>query len=150
MRIFLDTANIEHIRQAAKLGVIDGITTNPTLVSKEGRADYKAVIQEICSIVSGPVSVEVLSREAPQMIAQAQEYSSWAPNVVIKIPMSPAGLEAILVLTGQGRSQVPLLAANGLDDVPVFNDLLEAAVWILKQEGVPLRSQGLSMRAPVS
>lgn len=102
MRIFLDTANIAQIRQAAKLGIIDGVTTNPSLVSKEGRADYKAVVQEICSLISGPVSVEVLSQETPKMIAEAQEYCGWAPNVVIKIPVSLAGLEAIPVLARQG------------------------------------------------
>ncbi|HEX77479.1 MAG TPA: fructose-6-phosphate aldolase [Dehalococcoidia bacterium] len=102
MRIFLDTANIEHIRQAAKLGIIDGVTTNPSLVSREGRADYKAVVQEICSIIPGPVSVEVLGQETAQMIAEAREYSTWATNVIIKIPVSAAGLEAIATLSQEG------------------------------------------------
>ena len=102
MRIFLDTANIEHIRQAAKLGIIDGVTTNPSLVSREGRADYKAVVQEICSIISGPVSVEVLGQDTAQMIAEAREYSTWAANVIIKIPVSATGLEAIAALSKEG------------------------------------------------
>jgi len=102
MRIFLDTANIEHIRQAAKLGIIDGVTTNPSLVSREGRADYKAVVQEICSIISGPVSVEVLGQDTAQMIAEAREYSTWAANVIVKIPVSAAGLEAIAALSKEG------------------------------------------------
>jgi transaldolase len=98
MRIFLDTANTDEIRQAARLGVISGVTTNPSLVSREGLADYKAVVQEICSIISGPVSAEVLAEEAQAMIEQARDISTWAPNVVIKIPVTPDGLEAISVL----------------------------------------------------
>lgn len=99
MRLFLDTANIEHIREAAKLGVISGVTTNPTLLAREGRKDYKAAVLEICSIIDGPVSVEVLSQERESMIEEARELSSWSPNVVIKIPITEAGLEAIYVLS---------------------------------------------------
>ena len=98
MQIFLDTANIEQIRQAARLGVISGVTTNPSLVSKEGRADYEAVVKEICSIIPGPVSVEVLVENAHDMIEQAQKIAAWAPNVVVKIPSTAAGLEAISTL----------------------------------------------------
>ena len=99
MRIFLDTANIDEIRQAAKLGVISGVTTNPSLVAKEKRGDMKAVIQEISSIVDGPISAEVLSLEPEAMIQEAREVSSWSPNVVVKIPISASGLEAISVLS---------------------------------------------------
>lgn len=98
MRIFLDTANTDQIRQAAKLGVISGVTTNPSLVSKEGLGDYKAVVQEICSIIPGPVSAEVLAEEAQAMIEQGRDISTWAPNVVIKIPVTADGLEAISIL----------------------------------------------------
>jgi len=98
MHIFLDTANIGQIRQAAKLGIISGVTTNPSLVSKEGATDYKAVVKEICSIIPGPVSVEVLTEEAKAMIEQARDISTWAPNVVIKIPVTADGLEAISAL----------------------------------------------------
>ncbi len=101
MRIFLDTANIEQIKQAAKLGVISGVTTNPSLVSNEGQADYQAVIKEICSIIPGPVSAEVLAEEAPAMIEQARDIATWAPNVVVKIPVTAAGLEAISILAGE-------------------------------------------------
>ena len=93
MRIFLDTANIGQIRQAAKLGIISGITTNPSLVSQETGADYKSMIQEICSIIPGPVSAEVLVEGVEPMIEQAKEISTWAPNVVIKIPATAEGLE---------------------------------------------------------
>ena len=102
MRIFLDTANIDEIRQAAKLGVISGVTTNPSLVAKEKRADMKAVIREISSIVDGPISAEVLSLEPQAMIREAREVSSWSPNVVVKIPVSVSGLEAVSVLSKEG------------------------------------------------
>lgn len=102
MRIFLDTANIEEIREAAKLGVVSGVTTNPSLVAKEERADFKAVIQEISSIIDGPISAEVLSTEPEAMIAEARELCSWSPNVVVKIPISAKGLEATSVLSREG------------------------------------------------
>jgi len=98
MRIFLDTANIEQIRQGAKLGIISGVTTNPSLVSKEAVADYQVTIKEICSIISGPVSAEVLAEGVEPMIEQARRISTWAPNVVIKIPATIAGLEATSAL----------------------------------------------------
>lgn len=102
MRIFLDTANIEEIRQAAKLGVISGVTTNPSLVAKENSTDLKSVIQEIVSIVDGPISAEVLSPDAKGMIDEAQDISTWSPNVVVKVPISPAGLEATSTLAPMG------------------------------------------------
>ena len=98
MRIFLDTANIDQIRQGVKLGIISGVTTNPSLVSKEGVADYKAVVKEICSVVPGPVSAEVVVEGAQDMIEQAREIASWADNVVIKIPVTADGLEVITAL----------------------------------------------------
>lgn len=94
MRLFLDTANIEHIRHGVRLGVITGVTTNPSLVSKEGKVDYKRLVQEICSIVPGPVSTEVLSQDVSGMTAEAKEVASWAKNVVVKIPASLEGVEA--------------------------------------------------------
>lgn len=98
MQIFLDTANIEEIRQGAKLGVVSGVTTNPTLVSKEGRVDYEAVVKEICSIIPGPVSAEVVVEGAKDMIEQARKIAAWAPNVVIKIPATAEGLEVTSAL----------------------------------------------------
>jgi transaldolase len=93
MRIFLDTANVEHIRQGVKLGVVSGVTTNPTLVAKERHKDYKAVVKEICSIVPGPVSAEVVVEGVSAMLEQARDIATWAPNVVIKIPSTAEGLE---------------------------------------------------------
>lgn len=98
MRIFLDTANIDHIKQGIKLGVVSGVTTNPSLVSKEGLADYKAAVTEICSIVPGPVSAEVLVEGVEPMIEQAREIANWGPNVVIKIPATTDGLEVTSAL----------------------------------------------------
>ncbi len=98
MRIFLDTANIDQIKQAAKLGVISGVTTNPSLVSKEGAADYETTSKEICSIIPGPISVEVLVEGVGPMIEQARLISTWAPNIVIKIPATSEGLEVTSAL----------------------------------------------------
>ena len=99
MHIFLDTADIDEIRKAAKLGIVSGVTTNPSLVSKAGRVDYQAAIKEICSIIPGPVSAEVVVEEVEPMVEQARLISVWAPNVVIKIPATTAGLEATSILS---------------------------------------------------
>ncbi len=98
MQIFLDTANLEHIRHGVDLGVISGVTTNPSLVSKEGKVDYKALVKEICAIVPGPVSTEVLSQESAGMIAEAREITTWAENIAVKIPSTLEGLAATSVL----------------------------------------------------
>jgi len=102
MRLFLDTANLDEIRKAARLGVISGVTTNPSLVAREGRSDLPAVIQEITSIVDGPISVEVLSQDAEGMVREARELSSWSRNVVVKIPVTEAGIEALSRLSREG------------------------------------------------
>jgi len=102
LRIFLDTANIDQIRQSAKLGIISGVTTNPSLVSKEGAIDYEAQIKEICSIIPGPISAEVLVEGVEPMIEQARRISAWAPNVVIKIPATTDGLEVTSKLAKEG------------------------------------------------
>lgn len=99
MRLFLDTANIDQIRQAVKLGVISGVTTNPTLISKEKQSDYKSAVLEICSIVNGSVSVEVLSQETQSIIEEARDISSWSPHIAVKIPCTVSGLEALSVLS---------------------------------------------------
>lgn len=99
MQIFIDTANIDQIEQAARLGVISGVTTNPSLLSKEATADYETVTKKICSIVDGPVSVEVISEDAGSMIEEARLKASWAPNVNIKIPITAEGLQATSVLS---------------------------------------------------
>jgi transaldolase len=102
MQIFLDTANIDQIRQAAKLGIISGVTTNPSLLSKEATPDYESVTKTICSIIDGPVSVEVLSEDADAMIKEARVKAAWAPNVNIKIPITAEGLKSTTVLSEEG------------------------------------------------
>ena len=101
MKIFLDTANIEHIRHGVKLGVVTGVTTNPSIVSREGKVDYRGLVQKICSIVPGPVSTEVLSQDAQGMVAEAREIAKWAKNIVVKIPASLEGVEATSVLASE-------------------------------------------------
>ena len=99
MLIFLDTANIDEIREAASLGIISGVTTNPSLVSREDTADYESVTKTICSIVSGSVSAEVLAEDAEPMIEEARVKASWAPNVTVKIPITADGLKATSTLS---------------------------------------------------
>lgn len=101
MKFFVDTANLEEIKQALALGICDGVTTNPTLVSKEGR-DFKEQILEICKIVSGPISAEVVSLNLDGMLKEARIISSWAKNLVIKIPMSEEGIKAVKILKKEG------------------------------------------------
>ena len=102
MKFFLDTANLNEIREAATLGLADGVTTNPTLVSKEGNVDFKEHIAEICKIVSGPVSAEVTSEDVDGMLREGREYSKIASNVVIKCPLTRAGLKATHQLNEEG------------------------------------------------
>jgi transaldolase len=103
MKLFIDTANVEEIRQAADMGVICGVTTNPSLIAKEGR-DFGEVIREITSIVDGPISGEVKATtvDAPGMIAEGREIAKIHPNMVVKIPMTVEGLKAIKVLSAEG------------------------------------------------
>jgi len=101
MKFFIDTAFVEEIREALVLGVLDGVTTNPTLVAKTGRS-FKEVILEICSLVPGPVSAEVVSLDAEGMVREGRELHRWAPNIVVKIPMTAEGLKAIKVLSAEG------------------------------------------------
>jgi len=103
MKIFLDTANIQEIREANSWGILDGVTTNPSLVAKEGR-DFLEVVREICDIVSGPVSAEVVSTTTDEMIREGREIKRkvGAPNVIIKIPMIREGLRAIKTLSSEG------------------------------------------------
>lgn len=93
MKFFIDTANVDEIREAAATGIICGVTTNPTLVAKEGR-DFRETILEITSIVDGPISAEVISLDADGMVKEAEEIAAWHPNIVIKIPMTWEGLKA--------------------------------------------------------
>jgi len=100
MKFFIDTADVEAIRKAAELGMCDGVTTNPTLIMKSGK-DQKTVIKEIAKIVKGPISVEGIADDAQGMIKEAEEFAKWAPNIVVKIPMTKEGLKAVRHLSSK-------------------------------------------------
>lgn len=109
MKIFLDTANVDEIKAAAALGVVDGVTTNPTLVAKEGRP-FREVLLDICRAVDGPVSAEAVSLEAPAMIEEARELAAVHENIVVKVPMTTEGLKAVHALSAEGiRTNVTLV-----------------------------------------
>jgi transaldolase len=97
MKFFIDTANIDEIKKANELGMVDGVTTNPSLVAKEGR-EFKGLIKEICGIVDGPVNAEVVSTDAVGMVKEARELAKLADNIVVKIPMLEEGLKAVKTL----------------------------------------------------
>ncbi|MFH1238550.1 MAG: transaldolase family protein, partial [bacterium] len=94
MKIFIDSANLEEIKEAASLGIIDGVTTNPTLLAREGKDPHK-VLKEIAQIIPGPVNAEVLSLDVEGILAEAEELVKIAPNIVIKIPVNQEGLKAV-------------------------------------------------------
>ncbi len=109
MKIFLDTANIDEIRQGVEWGIVDGVTTNPTLIAKEG-ADFEKRIKEICELVQGPVSAEVISLNWNEMVEEAKRLAKIDEHVVVKIPMTPDGIRAVKILAGEGiRTNVTLV-----------------------------------------
>lgn len=101
MKFFIDTANIEEIKKANELGMVDGVTTNPSLVAKEGK-EFRGLLKEICAIVEGPVSAEVVSVEAEGMIREARDLAKVADNIVVKVPLIEEGLKATRILSGEG------------------------------------------------
>ncbi|WP_068674967.1 fructose-6-phosphate aldolase [Oceanobacillus sp. Castelsardo] len=116
MKFYLDTANMEEIKRITRLGLVDGVTTNPTIIAKENR-DFEETIKEICSIVDGPVSAEVIGLAVDEMVEEARNIATWAPNVVVKIPMTEDGLEAVNILSKEGiKTNVTLIfsVAQGL------------------------------------
>ena len=102
MKFFLDTANLEEIREGAALGLVDGVTTNPSLVAKEGGVDFRAHVAAICEIVAGDVSAEVTSLDTEGMLREGRGYAGLAKNVVVKCPLTPEGLKATRQLTSEG------------------------------------------------
>ncbi|MEF3169154.1 MAG: fructose-6-phosphate aldolase [Deltaproteobacteria bacterium] len=109
MKFFIDTANLDEIRKADALGLVDGVTTNPSLIAREG-CPFEQRIREICELIDGPVSAEVVSKDAAGMVAEAKRLSDIAPNVVVKIPMTTEGLRATHELAGLGiRTNVTLV-----------------------------------------
>jgi len=129
MRIFLDSANINEIKTAVGWGILDGVTTNPTLVAKEKRKFKEAVI-EICSMVKGPVSAEAVREDFDGMLAEARDIANWAPNIVVKIPMTPIGMRVVKVCAAEriktnvtlvfSTNQALLAAKAGAAYVSVF------------------------------
>ena len=108
MKIFLDTANVKEIREAAELGLVDGVTTNPSLLAKEA-APYREVLAEICALVEGPISAEVVSTDAPGMVREGRDLAKIARNIVVKCPLTGEGLKAVRELAKDGiRSNVTL------------------------------------------
>ncbi|MBN2716799.1 MAG: fructose-6-phosphate aldolase [Deltaproteobacteria bacterium] len=101
MKIFLDTANIDDIKRFARIGIIDGVTTNPALVAREGR-NFREAVEEICEIINGPVSAEVIGTTADVMVDEARKISKIHPNIVVKIPATPAGFEALGIVSKDG------------------------------------------------
>lgn len=129
MKIFIDTANVKEIKEAIGLGLIDGVTTNPTLVSRENRP-YVDLLKEICSLVAGPVSAEAISLDVEGIIKEARQLSKIAKNIVVKIPLIKEGLKAVKVLSAEGiktnvtlcfsASQALLAAKAGADYISPF------------------------------
>jgi transaldolase len=169
MKFFIDTANVKEIREAASLGVVDGVTTNPSLVSKEGR-DFKQVITEICSIVDGPISAEAVSLEADKMVAEGTDLAQMHKNIVVKLPMTKEGLKATKILAGKGirvnmtllfsPAQALLAAKVGaayvspfvgrLDDISHYGmDLVRQVVTIFDNYGYPTEVIVASVRNPL-
>jgi transaldolase len=169
MKLFIDTANVQEINEAASWGIIDGVTTNPSLIAKEGR-DFAQVVREICSIVNGPVSAEVLSSDTAGMLTEADPLLKIHPNVVIKIPMTLEGLKAVKELSTKGikthitlvfSANQALLAAKAgatfispfmgrLDDVSEYGiDLIEEIVQIYSNYGFNTQVLAASIRTPL-
>ena len=169
MKFFIDTANVNEIREAASLGVVDGVTTNPSLIAREGR-DFKQVIAEICSIVDGPISAEAVSLKAEDMVAEGVELAKIHKNIVVKLPMTKDGLKATKVLAGQGiklnmtlvfsPSQALLAAKVGaayvspfvgrLDDISHYGmDLVRQIIEIFDNYGYDTEVIVASVRNPL-
>lgn len=109
MQIYLDTANIQEIREAASWGILSGVTTNPTLMAREKGADFKSTIQEIATLVDGPISAEAVSTDAEGMIREGHEFAAWHPNVIVKVPCTIEGLKAVSRFAKDGiRTNVTL------------------------------------------
>lgn len=169
MKFFIDTANVDEIRQAAEMGLLDGVTTNPSLVAKEGR-DFYEILREICSIVNGPISAEVIAMDTAGMLKEAHELAKIHENITIKCPMTVAGLKAAHQLSSEdiktnmtlvfSPSQAILAAKAGatfvspfvgrLDDVSTFGmELIEQIVTIYQNYDFTTEVLVASVRHPL-
>ena len=170
MKFFIDTANLNEIKEAASLGVLDGVTTNPSLIAKEGEKDYKTLLEKICNIVNGPVSAEVVSTDFQGMISEAEELAKIHSNITIKVPMIREGIKATKVLSDKGiKTNVTLVfsapqaifAAKAgatfvspfvgrLDDISSFGmDLIRQIVTIYDNYGYKTEVLTASIRNPL-
>ena len=169
MKIFLDTASLEEIREGAELGVVDGVTTNPSLLAKE-RGDPEDILLEICRTVDGPISAEVVATDAPGMLSEGRHWASLHKNIVVKCPCTIEGLKATKVLAGEGirvnmtlifsPTQALLAAKAGarfaspfvgrLDDVATPGmELVRDIVEIFRNSGYPCEVLAASLRHPM-
>lgn len=169
MKIFIDTANVNEIKEVEEMGVICGVTTNPSLIAKEGR-DFKEVVTEITKIVDGPISAEVISLESKGMVEEALDLATIHKNIVIKIPMTVEGLKAVKILTAKGintnvtlifsATQALLAARAGatyvspfigrLDDIDTVGmDLVEEIVQIFSIHNINTEIIAASIRSPL-
>jgi transaldolase len=169
MKIFLDTANLDEIRDAAAFGVLDGVTTNPSLMAKED-GDYKDMLKEICDIVQGPVSAEVVAEENGEMVRQGRDYARLSEHIVVKIPLVPEGIKAVRALSAEDiktnvtlcfSANQGLLAAKagatyispfvgrlddaGMDGMQVVSDLVD----IYERYALPTQVLAASIRHPM-
>lgn len=171
MKFFIDTANIDEIREAAEMGILDGVTTNPSLIAKEGgRRGFKESILEICDVVHGPVSVEVVATDKAGMLAEAEEFASWSKHVVVKLPTTKEGVKACKELSSRGintnltlcfsANQALMVAKAGatyvspflgrLDDIGfVGMDLIKQIVQIYRTYKYETKVLAASLRHPL-
>ena len=169
MQFFIDTANISEIKRINAWGILDGVTTNPSLIAKESGKPFEAIIEEICGIVDGPISAEVISMEAPQMIEEGKKLAKIHKNVVVKLPLIPEGLKACKALSAEGiRTNVTLcfsatqglMAAKAgatyvspfvgrLDDINLVGmELIEDLVQIFANYDLETKVLAASIRSP--
>jgi transaldolase len=169
VEIYLDTANLNEIREAASWGILSGVTTNPTLMAREHGADHRETIQEIATLVDGPISAETIALDAEGMVREGVEFAQWHPNVIIKVPSTPEGLKAVARLAQQGiRTNVTLcfnpvqalLAARAgafvvspfvgrIDDIAIDGmNLIREISGIYQQGSISTRILSASIRHP--
>ena len=170
MKFFIDTANLDEIKEAAALGILDGVTTNPSLIAKEGAKDYKSLLKNICEVVDGPISAEVVSTDFAGMMAEAEDLAEIHPNITIKVPIIKEGLKAVKALSEKGiktnvtlvfsPTQALLAAKAGatfvspfvgrLDDISHFGmDLVEQILSIYENYGYNTEVIVASVRNPL-
>jgi transaldolase len=163
MKIFIDTANINEIKEANALGIIDGVTTNPTLIAREGR-DFISVVKEICAIVDGPISAEVVSLKSDEMVKEARALAKIHKNIVIKIPITPEGLKATKVLSQEAiktnltlcfsPTQALLAAKAGATFVSPFigrlDDISQVGMDLIRDIKTIFRNYGFSTQIIVA